>query len=77
MKINAATLQCLISLLACPFSVAQDGEGEVERAARLLGEKGVDLSDDRGRSRALGMLARRGYGAEEAYAAIRRARPAA
>ena len=55
----------------------EDGEGEVERGARLLGEKGVDLSDDRGRSRALGMLARRGYGAEEAYAAIRRARPAA
>ncbi|HTU14548.1 MAG TPA: regulatory protein RecX [Solirubrobacterales bacterium] len=48
------------------------GESEVDRAARVLDERGADLSDDRGRSRALGLLARRGYSAEEAYAAIRR-----
>ncbi len=49
----------------------EDAETEVERAVRVLNERGADLSDDRGRQRALGMLARRGYEAEEAYAAIR------
>jgi regulatory protein len=56
------------------------GEGEeteVDRAVRVLSERGADLSDDRGRQRALGLLARRGYEAEEAYAAIRIARRAA
>lgn len=52
-------------------------ETEVERAVRVLSEKGADLSDDRGRQRALGLLARRGYEAEEAYAAIRIAKRAA
>jgi regulatory protein len=47
-------------------------ESEVDRAERVLEERGADLSDDRGRSRALGLLARRGYSSEEAYAAIRR-----
>lgn len=49
----------------------EGGESEVDRAVRVLLEKGSDLSDDRGRQRALGLLARRGYEAEEAYAAIR------
>ncbi len=54
-------------------ALAKDsGETEVDRAARLLEERGADLNDDRGRSRALGLLSRRGYSAEEAYAAIRR-----
>jgi len=54
-------------------ALAQDsGETEVDRAVRLLEERGADLSDDRGKSRALGLLSRRGYSAEEAYAAIRR-----
>ncbi|HRV59411.1 MAG: regulatory protein RecX [Solirubrobacterales bacterium] len=52
-------------------------ESEVERAVRVLNERGADLSDDRGRQRALGLLARRGYEAEEAYAAIRIASRAA
>lgn len=51
-----------------------DGESEVERAVRVLRERGADLTDDGGRRRALGLLARRGYCAEDAYAAIRRAR---
>jgi regulatory protein len=50
-----------------------DGESEVDRATRVLIEKGGDLEDDRGRQRALGLLARRGFCAEDAYAAIRRA----
>ncbi len=40
---------------------------------RLLRERRHDLGDDAGRRRALGMLARRGYEAEVAYEAIRRA----
>jgi len=55
----------------------EEGETEVDRAARLLVEKGLPLEDDRGRQRALGLLARRGYEAEEAYAAIRIAARAA
>lgn len=54
-----------------PTGVGGEEESEVERAVRVLNEKGADLSDDRGRQRALGLLARRGYDAEEAYAAIR------
>lgn len=55
-------------------ALSQDGEeSEVERATRVLLEKGSDLEDDGGRRRALGLLARRGFCAEDAYAAIRRA----
>jgi regulatory protein len=50
------------------------GEGEVELALGLLGDRGTDLEDPRERQRALGMLLRRGYDAEVAYEAIRRAR---
>jgi regulatory protein len=57
--------------LAQPGSDGEEAETEVDRAVRVLSEKGADLSDDRGRQRALGLLARRGYDAEEAYAAIR------
>lgn len=49
-----------------------DGDTEVDRATRVLEERDADLSDDRGRSRALGLLSRRGYSAEDSYAAIRR-----
>ena len=55
----------------------EQAETEVERAVRVLDQKGADLSDDRGRQRAFGLLARRGYEAEEAYAAIRIASRAA
>ncbi|MBN8868071.1 MAG: RecX family transcriptional regulator [Solirubrobacterales bacterium] len=50
---------------------APGAESEVDRAVRLLIERGAQLDDDRGRNRALGLLARRGYDADEAYAAIR------
>lgn len=49
------------------------GESEVDRATQVLIKKGQDIDDDRGRQRALGLLARRGFSAEDAYAAIRRA----
>jgi SOS response regulatory protein OraA/RecX len=52
---------------------ALNGDDELDRAVSLLIERGVDLGDDRARGRAFGLLARRGYGAELAYEAIRRA----
>lgn len=53
--------------------VEADGESEVERATNLVLERSLDLSTDRDRSRALGVLARRGYDPDVAYEAIRRA----
>lgn len=53
----------------------EEEESEVDRAERVLRDRRLDLGDDRGRQRAMGVLARRGYSAEEAYAAIRRACP--
>lgn len=54
-------------------ALGEGAEGELERAVALLRERGADLGDDRGRNRALGLLARRGYDSELAYEAIRRA----
>ena len=45
----------------------------VERARTLLEERGASFEDDRGRSRALGFLTRRGFDYEVAYDAIRAA----
>jgi regulatory protein len=47
--------------------------GELERAEALVRGRGIDLGDDRGRRRALALLARRGYDSELAYEAVRRA----
>lgn len=63
--------ELITAALAC-----DDGESEADRATRVLRvllERGGRLDDDRGRQRALGLLARRGFCAEDAYAAIRRA----
>ncbi len=55
--------------------VVTAGTGEeVERAASVLIERGSELEDERGRQRALALLARRGYSSEDAYEAIRRVR---
>lgn len=52
-------------------AVGWEGEADqARRAANLLEERGADLSDDRGRNRALGLLARRGYALEVAYEAV-------
>ncbi len=51
----------------------EDVEQELGRAVDLLEGRGADLGDDRGRNRALGLLARRGFDSETAYEAIRRA----
>lgn len=72
-RIRETLLKRGISRELIEQALAEDeGHSEVDRAERVLDEKGADLSDDRGRSRALGLLARRGYSSEEAYAAIRR-----
>jgi regulatory protein len=52
---------------------AEDAEQELERAVGLLEGRSAELHDDRGRSRALGRLVRRGFDSETAYEAIRRA----
>ena len=46
---------------------------ELDRAITLLHDRGAHLGDDRSRSRAFGLLARKGFGAELSYEAIRRA----
>jgi regulatory protein len=51
----------------------EDVEEELERAVGLVEGRGAELGDDRGRSRALGLLVRRGFDSETAYEAIRRA----
>jgi len=53
-------------------AATESSESEVDRAVRLLGERGVKAETDRERGRALGLLARRGYSVDDAYAAIRR-----
>ena len=50
---------------------AEDYGAQVERAAELLDVRDIELGDDRGRTRALGFLTRRGYEYEVAYEAIR------
>lgn len=49
-----------------------DGGGEIERALSLLEGRRYDLTLERDRGRALGLLMRRGYESEVAYDAIRR-----
>ena len=55
-------------------AAAGDGLDELERAVGLLGERDHDLEDPAARQRALGLLARRGFSADDAYEAIRIAR---
>jgi regulatory protein len=53
-------------------AIGGDRDAELERAERLLEERGADLGDDNARARALSLLARRGYPLELAYEAIGR-----
>ncbi len=53
--------------------VELDRDGETDRAVELLRRRfPMALTDDRDRSRALGLLVRRGYESETAYEALRR-----
>lgn len=52
--------------------VTSEAEGtEVERATEILLSRGFRLDDPADRRRALGLLGRRGYAAEDAYEAVR------
>ncbi|MFM9053931.1 MAG: regulatory protein RecX [Solirubrobacterales bacterium] len=54
---------------------AASGElDDLQRAIQLLDERDHDLEDPSARQRALGLLARRGFSADDAYEAIRLAR---
>lgn len=71
-RIREVLLRRGVSRSLVEEALAGEGsESEVDRAVRVLEEKGAELDDPRGKQRALGLLARRGYEAEEAYAAIR------
>ena len=70
-RIRAALLERGIDPADVEAAVADDGN-ELARAEQLLAERGLDVSDERGRARALGLLIRRGYESDLAYEAIRR-----
>jgi regulatory protein len=71
-RIRAALLERGVGRADVEAAIGVDVEvTEVERAVALLRDRGTELGDERGRSRALGLLARRGYGSEVAYEAIR------
>jgi regulatory protein len=71
-RIRAALLERGVGHADIEAAIGLDDEvTEVERAVALLRDRGTELGDERARSRALGLLARRGYGSEVAYEAIR------
>lgn len=70
-RIRDALIERGISRDLIELAISGDDQTQVARAVRFLAEKGVEPVDDKARQRALGMLARRGFSAEDAYAAIR------
>jgi regulatory protein len=71
-RIRAALLERGVGRADVEAAIGLDDEvTEVERAVALLRDRGTELGDERARSRALGLLARRGYGSDVAYEAIR------
>jgi regulatory protein len=52
---------------------ADDESAQLDRAASLLGDRGLNCGSERERERALGLLVRRGYPLELAYEAVRAA----
>jgi regulatory protein len=71
-RIRAALAERRVPQAEIQAALAGD-RGELERAEALVRDRGIDLGDDRGRQRALALLMRRGYDAELAYEAVRRA----
>lgn len=71
-RIQAALVERGIERPLAERASGGEGPAEVaERGTRLLLDRGVDLGTDAGRGRALAYLARRGYGSEAAYEAVR------
>jgi regulatory protein len=71
-RIRAALLERGIAAEDIEAALTGDQGEELERAERLLDERGADLADDGGRGRALALLVRRGYPLELAHEAIAR-----
>jgi regulatory protein len=77
-RIRAALIERGVPVADAEAAVGSEGaEPELERAVALLRDRGAALEEERGRNRALGLLARRGFGSDLAYEAIRRARAGA
>jgi regulatory protein len=73
-RIRSALLDRGIAMVDVEAAIEDDEPAsEAERAAALLIERRIPLRGERDRSRAFGFLMRRGYQAETAYEAIRRA----
>ena len=51
---------------------ADPAEDQIERAVKLLADRGASVGDEAARGRALAALVRRGYDSEVAYEAVRR-----
>lgn len=71
-RIRTALLERGIAAEQVEAALAGDQEAELERAERLLEQRGPGLMEERGRARALSMLVRRGYPLELAHEAIAR-----
>jgi regulatory protein len=57
--------------LIAEATAAETDEDVAARAAELLSRNGSEVADERGRQRALALLARRGFPLEAAYDAVR------
>jgi regulatory protein len=74
-RIRAALLERGISGDDVEMALGDGGaEAEIDLAVQLLRDRSAPVEQPAERQRALGLLARRGYEAEVAYEAIRRAR---
>jgi regulatory protein len=73
-RIRAALLERGVDGQDVEAALGDGGEAEIDLAVKLLRDRGAPLEQAQERQRALGLLARRGYEAEVAYEAIRRAR---
>lgn len=73
-RIESTLLQRGVPRDLVALALADDaGESEVDRATRVLVDRDSPLEEPKDRQRAMGLLGRRGFCAEDAYAAIRRA----
>lgn len=71
-RIGKALAQRGIAADLIEAAQASEETTEVERATKILVERGFRFDDPADRRRALGVLARKGFSAEDAYEAIRR-----
>jgi regulatory protein len=72
-RIRSALLDRGVAVVDVEAAIEEEPASEVERATSVLIERRISLRGERDRSRAFAFLMRRGYEAETAYEAIRRA----